>query len=260
MINHQCHWMWLVVSQTGIREDTRFFRLGLHLGRFRFRAELTIGPVQRVRVKVTVVEDPQAPLPDSIVHSSLRHAFNKTRWIPHHPPSQCLLSTSISFYSLISLFSAPLVSSSLLLSLSFHARNTWSRLHYHFCAAPSSPPPCFPSPRCLALLRLSLKVDSSAHQDRSLSRSPVLDFQPLLLGQWPASAALLWELQAAVITSGTETLGLPHRWHSGGGVQRGLKRRKGRLSLCSTCDCKETQLATYKSLTSKNNIQCSITV
>lgn len=54
-------------------------------------------------------------------------------------------------------------------------------------------------------------------------------FLPLSLGQWPASAALLWELVAAVITSGTQALGLPHRWH--GGCRR-LKRGK-RGSFCA---------------------------
>lgn len=38
----------------------------------RFRVELTVGPALRLRAKVTVVEDPQAPLPDYILHSVSR--------------------------------------------------------------------------------------------------------------------------------------------------------------------------------------------
>ena len=44
----------------------------------RFRAELTVGLTQRARAKVTVVEDPQASLPDYILHSTLCYAFTKT--------------------------------------------------------------------------------------------------------------------------------------------------------------------------------------
>ena len=59
---------------------------------------------------------------------------------------------------------------------------------------------------------------------------------PSLPGQWPASAALLWDLPAAVITSGTQALGLPHRWHGGGGGGcRGLKGREGRFFCAGRC-------------------------
>lgn len=82
------------------------------------------------------------------------------------------------------------------------------------------------SPCCLVLLRL-FQADSPTNQDKSLSWSSVLGSHPSLPGQWPASVTLLWELLLAVITSGIKALGLPDRWHGGGGGCIGLKGGKG---------------------------------
>ena len=101
---------------------------------------------------------------------------------------------------------------------------SWFRFHYQNSTSFSFPP--FFS--CLLLFcSVSSRLTPPTNQDRSLSWSSVLGFHPSLPGQWPASAALLWEHLAAIITSGTQALGLPHRWHVGEGGCRGLKGGKG---------------------------------
>lgn len=61
----------------------------------------------------------------------------------------------------------------------------------HILCSPSSPISLFPSP-------------AEAGQPSC----------PCLPGQWAASAAILWDLHGAVITSGTQALGSLYRWHA----------------------------------------------
>lgn len=198
---------------------------------------MTVGPALRVRAKVTVVEDPQAALPDYILHSTLCHAFTKTHWSPHHPPSLCLLSSSLVFKSrLLSLFNAGLFLSHLsspvvylsvvrsaLWNLDLDFTTTTAHLSLSSLLLLSSLP-------CFALSPPGRLL----HQPR---QELILEFCPWFppLSPW------------AVTCQRCPPLGAPsccnYLWHPGSGastqvtwwrgwVQR-VERRKGRFFLCS---------------------------
>lgn len=113
---------------------------------------------------------------------------------------------------------------------------SWFRAPYHNHTSFTFLPPLLPAPLltslfCSVYSRLTPSLTATWAYPGVLSLASILS----LPGQWPASAALLWDLIAAVITSGTQALGLPHRWHcgGGGGWEQRAERRKGRFSLGS---------------------------
>lgn len=110
----------------------------------RFTVELAVGPAPRLRVKVTVVEDPQAPLPDCVFHSA--SCLHQNRLEP--PP----YSSTFSFTPVI------LKSNFLILA---HPNFCFSLLHFNlfFTSIPRQKqhiPPFLPSCACLMLPCLSL--------------------------------------------------------------------------------------------------------
>ena len=181
------------------------------------------------------MEEPQAPLPDYILHSTLCHAFTKTHCSPQHP----LHWPSLIFKShLLSLANATLLPPSFISPFSFHpsircqiwAMVSWFRFHYNTTAHVSAS-----SPSCSCLLCL-LQVDSSTSQDKKL----ILEFCPWFppfspwavnCQHWPPMGAprccnYLWHPGSGACTQVTCWRGLLHR-------AEGRKGREGRFSLCS---------------------------
>lgn len=112
---------------------------------------------------------------------------------------------------------------------------TWFRFHYQTTAHLFALLPPAPLPAAL-FCTVSSRLTPLPAQTGAYPGVLSLASNPSLPGQWPASAALLWDLLAAVITSGTQALGLPHRWHGGGGGGcRGLKGREGRFFCAGRC-------------------------
>lgn len=203
---------------------------------------MTVGPALRVRAKMTVVEDPQASLPNYILYSTLCHAFTKTleqsTTLLHFVFYLALTHFSLILFHCLMLIILPSFSASSIfpskLFFKIWSMKSWFTFYYHNSTPFHFPLSCS-TPCCLVLLCL-LQADSSTNQDRSLSWSSVLGSYPSLPGQWPASVALLWELLVAVITSGIQALGLPHRWHGEWGWVHRVERSKGRIFRCSWQD------------------------